>query len=310
MPKTSNRRWREIDRIQPAVDVLNGDYDLWRLRSNAMERDGLRNDGPQAEGSIYEDCELFDQAAWALRRKLTKWVEEWQDAPQMTQVSDSDEPPDPDERMVDYLAVRPDLLKEFDGIAAKLGIPTDVRSWILTRNRWKEIDGEKMLGRIKLFLGILQGSDLEKEDAVPFDGGFEITAQLGFPGDSQNVAAEGEAMRLFLLLLQSKIPIGKCSLDDCGRYFLNIGGCRQFCCKGHTQSLVNQKVLHRLKIERDLNKNRKLDRARRAIREYELAVPNQDWKVWVTRKAKVSKNFLTLHVRQGGLEEPKPRTRQ
>src|ERR1700677_3142031 len=311
MPKTSARRWREIDKIQPALDVLNGKYDLWRLRSCAMERGGLRNDDPQPEDSIYEYYELFDQAAGVLRRKLTEWVEEWQSALQTTEVSDSDEPPDPDERMVDYLTARPDLLREFDGIAAKLGIPTDVRSWILTPARWENIGDQEMRGRIQVFLSLLQGGDFEwGARTISFDGGFNITSNLGFPGCFQNVAAEGEAMRLFVLLLQSKIPIGKCSLDGCRRYFLNIGGCRRFCCKGHTQSFVNQKVLRQLKIERDLQKNRKLDRARRAIREYELADPNQDWKAWVGRRAKVSKNFLTLHVRQGGLPVPKPRIGQ
>jgi hypothetical protein len=49
MPRTSDQRWREIDRIQPALDVLNGEYDLWRLRRSAMERDGLLNDEPQPD---------------------------------------------------------------------------------------------------------------------------------------------------------------------------------------------------------------------------------------------------------------------
>jgi hypothetical protein len=234
-------------------------------------------------------------------------VEEWQNSLRQSEVSDSDESLDSDEQMVEYLAARPTLLQEFDGIAAKLGIPAQVRRWLLTKTRSKTIKTREVLARIRLFLGLLQGWEFrDGKRILSSDGGFEITLHLGFPGESDNLAADAEAMRLFLLLLQSSIQLGKCSLVGCQRYFLNIGGCRRFCCKGHTQSLVNQKVLQRLKIERDLQKNGKLDRVRRAIRKYELAQPNQDWKVWVAKEAKVSKNFLTFHVGQGGLREPRP----
>jgi hypothetical protein len=306
MPGITQRRLIEERRLKTAIDVLNGAYDLWRFRADAIKRHQVPPEELQTDVSVYQFHELFDFAAKRLREKLRLWVQQWYDSLDPDALPTGDERNDRDEELIEFLRQHPKIQQEFDLIASKLGLPKPVRRQVFTRSRVEDrITSVSLRDDVRRFLISLEGWEYrDGKRLITSDGGFDIVSHLGIPGGSENLAADAEAMRLFVQIVQSSIPVRRCALAGCVHYFLNLGGKTRFCCKEHTQEAVNRRLLKRLKVGRDLSKKAKLDKAKRAIREYELERSHEFWKEWVARRANVSKNFLTRHIRLGNLKAP------
>src|ERR1700685_1606965 len=120
MPKVSRKRWEEVDRIQPVLDILNGEYDHYRLMEDARERED-----PISSAELPPEY-IFIQAVDLLRKILTNWVEEWWKGRHRRSTAEEG----PDDYADEYLDRHKELQQELKRIASRLGVreETDFRA--------------------------------------------------------------------------------------------------------------------------------------------------------------------------------------
>ncbi len=137
---------------------------------------------------------------------------------------------------------------------------------------------------LKIFLGVT---------SLPFQLALTIP-------DDPILTAKFEGARLFILLLRSKLSIGKCALPRCQRYFVNASGERskRCCTRKHAAALVTERRRYRQRAA-------SIARAARAIEEWKHKKPAQDWKSWVVRRTQLTSIFVTRGVNNGELQAPK-----
>jgi hypothetical protein len=109
-----------------------------------------------------------------------------------------------------------------------------------------------------------------------------------------------EAAWLFAKFITSPFydRIGQCPY--CSRYFFSIrGGDKKYCSRTCATGFTARQAV---KARRAEAQQEKINRAQAAITKYEsLMGRDEDWKEWVKKKAKVSRNWLTRAVERGDL---------
>jgi len=122
------------------------------------------------------------------------------------------------------------------------------------------------------------------------------------PADSTIHPGHREAAWLFAKFITSTFydRIGQC--PQCRKYFFSIrGGAKKYCSRSCATGFTARQAV---KAKRAEDKREKLKRALDALEKYETLTPkNKDWKSWVAKRAKVSKNWLTRTFERGDLVE-------
>ena len=281
MPKVSRKRWEEADRIQLVLDVLNGEYDYDRMMEDARERED-----PISPAELPPEY-IFIEAADVLRRMLTNWVEEWWKERSRRPAAEED----PDDYADEYLDRHKGLQQAFKRIASRLGIRESVFRALLVFQK----DSKELSLLVRVFRWMLEDREFEYAGKV-------FTSRAGFSfSDDPIGAAQGEAMRLFLALLRSRLKasVCRCHLKGCGRWFVNLSGRRLYCSRQHAQEPANG----RLQARRNEKTEEKLRHAQEWIRKWKPA--HGPWKPWVARKTKLTANFLMLWMGRRKLRPPR-----
>jgi hypothetical protein len=106
----------------------------------------------------------------------------------------------------------------------------------------------------------------------------------------------------FVELLRNPLRADIRVCDRCGRWFLNQSGHRnkRFCAR---RCAVLNAVTRSVKKRREKNRSDKLQRARRAIRDWTPRV-GSDWKDWTAKRTGLSSKFITRAVNRGELRLP------
>jgi hypothetical protein len=280
MPRLSKERRFEVAKLMPLIDALNGEGEY------AVSRASARRESAQMHKiALRAGIPSSGRRADEVRRTLQKLkTETGADVPQ-----------------VEVFVEAGNVLRQ------------NLRSWV---DRW-------IGGGPKPFAKFLEvHADVNREMNHVFNelrsrsgssGDLEVFSrllltpaeyQIRFEFEDPVLQARSEAVQLFINLTRSRIAVGKCALPRCGRYFLNIGGQRRKeCCKRqHTGAWIVER--RRQKTYEDA-----LARATRSIKQWQRARRSRDWKSWVAKKAKVTKNFLTARVSKGDLKPPKGEAR-
>jgi hypothetical protein len=124
------------------------------------------------------------------------------------------------------------------------------------------------------------------------------------PNDKRVLTPEAEALTLFHLL--TVLPgcekvAGPC--QRCGRYYIKKRASQKVYC---SRKCGNAATAIARTSERIANERRdKLDRAKKALKEWKSGGDRTDWKHWVAQKTGIDSRFLTRAVNKGDLVQPK-----
>ena len=284
MPKISHQRAEEIERLRPVLDVLNGVYGHLQMLRDIREIEGKDplNDDPDAYF-------LYVNAGHRLRETLTRWVEKWRG-----RAPAGDE--DRENYVAEYIYGNRELREEFLRITKQLGMAGGVfRELLLFQPREHISDDQRLKFQIGLFSYMFETGFLGS-----YSGTLEF-AMTFFNSNDPILGAEAEAIHLFVILLRSELSskLCRCPAAGCGKFFLNLGGRREFCSRSHAQQRINRRVLQDLKQTRDKRKKEALARANEALRECK----KRDWKQWLAKRTGLTTTFLTRNIKH--LKVPK-----
>jgi hypothetical protein len=287
MPKTSDNRARDVEKLNPVLDVLNGHYSYLRMIKDIRDvegKDPLESDPDSAF--------LYVDAANRLRGALVGWVEEWR----KTKLPSAGE--DRENYVAEYLYGNRTARKEFIGVSKRIGLPENIPRQLFAFQPRGQITGDQHFKlRVAIFRYLFESGFLSSYSR---DLGLEFATTF-FSSDDPLLGAEAEAIHLFILLLRSELStqLRRCPAKDCGRYFLNLGGRREFCSRAHAQQRINMRALQNLKQDRDRRKLQAIDRANKALEKCKT----KNWKPWVAKKTGLTKAFLTRNI--NNLKVPK-----
>lgn len=156
--------------------------------------------------------------------------------------------------------------------------------------------GKRIKRRMKKLLptGALSGKFL-LEDYVN-----DVLAAVQF--DSPLALSKAMAVGLFRMLLQSGIPLGRCHIPECSRYFLNLSGVSKFCSRKHAQAAVNRR--------RSQSRESAIPKVIEAIKEFErIGAPGADWKGFVAKRAGVKRYWVTRLINKKIISSPQAAVR-
>lgn len=91
----------------------------------------------------------------------------------------------------------------------------------------------------------------------------------------------------------------------CGRYYIKRHALQTVYCSRRCGNAATALARTRERIQ--VERSEKLDRAKAAMKKWERATTQQDWKSWVAQKTKIDARFLTRAVHKGDLVPPPKR---
>ena len=91
----------------------------------------------------------------------------------------------------------------------------------------------------------------------------------------------------------------------CGLYYIKKRASQNVYCSRRCGNATTALARTRERIQ--VERSEKLDRAKAAMRKWERATTQQDWKSWVAQKTKIDARFLTRAVHKGDLVPPQKR---
>jgi hypothetical protein len=123
------------------------------------------------------------------------------------------------------------------------------------------------------------------------------------PTDSKVSYADREAAWLFVKFITSPFydRISKC--PSCRSYFFGLrGGGKKYCSRRCATGFTARQAM---KAKRAEDQRQKLELAKDALNKYKaLKRKEEDWKGWIAKRAKVSRNWLTRALERGDISNP------
>jgi len=250
-----------------------------------MIRDIREIEGKDPTESDPDSNFVYVNAAHRLRGTLTRWVEEWR----RTKRPPLDE--DRENYVAEYIYENAKLRDEFVRTTKQMGLADEVFRQLLAFQPSDRITGPQQFRlRVAIFRDLVEASFLSSYSSRL---GVEFATTF-FSSNNPLLGADAEAIHLFIILLRSGLSaqLRRCPASDCGKFFLNLGGRREFCSRSHAQQRINRQVLQSLKQTRDKQKQAALARANKALQE----CTSSDWKWWVAKRTGLTATFLTRNI--------------
>ena len=306
--------------LTPALDALNGSYTWVRLKENAFrlkmkDADALKKteqsrlpNHPSCQecgAKIVVSIKVPNGRQWHCNQCAHDWPDPEDVRLRNPDRQESSEPPQYLEGFGVELASDTECIEAANLLQQRLTGWVD--EWLRVRKRSskKLVSGEiaNYLGQHPDMMEILEQLHAPRHIMQILLGLKAFPFQLDFTVANDPVlTAKAEALRLFITLLRSNIPVGRCTLPRCQRYYLNVSNQRKkHCCSNaHSAALI-------LEARRAKERTEKIRRTAAAIDKWPKTRTSKDWKQWVARHARVTLNFITSALNKGEVKPPQLR---